>query len=563
MSKHRYYPEKNTPHTENLISQRKAIEKYGVTKNFIDKYFPKPAVVKYGKNYQYMRLWKEEDIVAALSRPDVKAMLDDLEASRQRDRDLAEARTMFMNYTPDYLVEKAKHLKRVFILHVGPTNSGKTYNAIEALKRAGDGVYLGPLRLLALEMFDKLNAAGIKCSLLTGEESIPTEGATAIASTIELCDTGKHYSVAIIDEAQLIADDERGSSWLRAICAVNADEVHICLAPEALGYIESLVSQFGDPYTVVQHERLVPLVYSGRCKGYEDVQPGDAVICFSRKNVLSTAAYLERAGFKASVIYGALPPAARRNEVSKYTSGETNVIVATDAIGMGISLPIRRIVFAETDKFDGRSRRPLLSGEVRQIAGRAGRYGMFDLGEVLTMTEDDIIKEGLETRVLRVRTPCIGFPREALDTRFSLDVLLRAWQTLPLSRAFKREDMTTAIALLSMLKDNYRDTERELVFSLITCPIDKDNRDLTFYWLRCARAILRARRVPDPDFDIDTLEGCELQYKAWDVNHQLKTRIGRTDDTSAAKREAICKRIGELMAKSKEDYIISENTYSI
>ena len=87
-------------------------------------------------------------------------------------------------------------------------------------------------------MYDKINAAGIPCTMLTGEEYLPVEGAEIISSTIELCDTHTHFKTAVIDEAQLIADPSRGASWLRAICLVDADVVHICMAPEALSYIE-------------------------------------------------------------------------------------------------------------------------------------------------------------------------------------------------------------------------------------------------------------------------------------------------------------------------------------
>jgi ATP-dependent RNA helicase SUPV3L1/SUV3 len=124
------------------------------------------------------------------------------------------------------------------------------------------------------------------------------------------------------------------------------------MAPEALRYIEGLIKKFSDQYSIVRHERLAPLRYGGTCRGYQDLRPDDALICFSRKSVLSTAALLEKNGFRASVIYGALPPEARRNEVRKYTSGETNIVVATDAIGLGISLPIKRVIFAETEKYD-------------------------------------------------------------------------------------------------------------------------------------------------------------------------------------------------------------------
>ena len=108
------------------------------------------------------------------------------------------------------------------------------------------------------------------------------------------------------------------SSFFAALAAAfgDADVVHICMAPEALKYIEELIQSFGDHYSVVRHERLAPLRYGGICTGYKDLRPDDALICFSRKSVLSTAALLEKNGFRASVIYGALPPEARRSEVS-------------------------------------------------------------------------------------------------------------------------------------------------------------------------------------------------------------------------------------------------------
>ena len=548
---------KNNPteNTDPLLSQSTVIGTYGIPKKILDRYLPKPTV-RYNprRHYSYGRYWKKSEVEAALQLPEVQAAIAQRRASQQESRDHREISALLMKYNPDSLIEKARALKRVFVLHVGPTNSGKTYDAVNALKSSRCGTYLGPLRLLALEMFDKINASGVPCSLLTGEESIPVEGAGIVASTIELCDFRRHYKVAVIDEAQLVTDSDRGSAWLKAMCLVDAEEVHICLAPEALSYIESLVRQFGDPYSVVRHERLVPLVYAGKLNSFDEIQPHDAVICFSRKNVLSTAAHLERSGIRASVIYGALPPAARRSEVQKYTSGETSVIVATDAIGMGISLPIRRVIFSEVQKFDGKTQRPLTGGEIRQIAGRAGRYGMFDLGEVLTMDDSDIVENGLRFTVSQIRTPCIAFPREVLATDYPLDTLLRTWQRLPGSKSFKREDVSDALVLYSMLRSSCEGKDRELIYDLITCPVDTGLQELLIYWLTCARAILRSRRIPEPHFDTDTLQGCELQYKAYDVHHQLLQRIGQPDSCSE-QREEVCRRIAELMAEDKSQYI--------
>jgi len=542
-----------------MVSQSEIIEKYGLPKAALDRYLPKPSV-KSGRSRKgkwfYSRSWNRSDVEAALQLPEVKELIEQKKKQEQAEILREEIRSILSAYNPENLVEKAKELKRVFVLHVGPTNSGKTYQAVKSLKESGCGVYLGPLRLLALEMYDRMNREQVKCSLLTGEEYIPEDGAEIVSSTIELCDFHKHYKVAVIDEAQLITDGYRGAAWFQAICRVNADEVHICLAPEALPVIESLVKEFGDPYNIVMHERLVPLVYSGRCRSYKDIQPNDAVICFSRKNVLSTAALLERNGFKASIIYGALPPVARRNEVERYLKGETNVIVATDAIGMGISLPIRRVIFAEAQKFDGRIQRRLTPAEVKQVAGRAGRYGMFDLGEVLTMDSTDTVSRGLSVQVRSAGSLCISFPRDLLATDYPIDELMRIWQNLPESKSFLREDMKEAIILFSVLKPLLKDDKnRELVFDLITCPVDTGNRELVRYWFDCTRAILKNKKsIPKPPFGTETLMDCELQYKAYDIYHQLHMRIGKEDDTSSEK-DNICQRIKELMQQDKSSYI--------
>ena len=341
---------------------------YGLPTSMIRKCFPAPQTIYYmdtNGNRRSSQVWPMRKVEKALKYQAITHYLEKKQREEEEAVLIDEISVLYEQYSPEMYVERAKKLKRTFILHVGPTNSGKTYDAIEDMKKNTPGTYLGPLRLLALEMYDKLNAAGVPCSMVTGEESLITEGADVISSTIELCNFRTHYKTAVIDEAQLIADPFRGSAWLKAICLVDADIVHICMAPEALSYIKKLIASFGSPCYTVNHERLSPLYFGGIINGYEDLRAGDALICFSRKSVLSTAALLEKNGFKASVIYGALPPEARRNEVKKFLDGDTNMVVATDAIGMGISLPIKRIIFTEIEKYDGGTQDRSCSYDVR------------------------------------------------------------------------------------------------------------------------------------------------------------------------------------------------------
>ena len=539
------------------LTQKQITKQYNIPRKLILDCFPAPERImirdRSGSRWS-APAWPTSAVEEALQHPQIQKELKARADRANRDRQLREIMELYADYSPESYIERARTLHRSFILHVGPTNSGKTYDAIEDLKKYTPGTYLGPLRLLALEMYDKINDAGIPCSMLTGEESLPVENAQIISSTIELCNFSAVYKTAVIDEAQLIADKERGFAWLKAICLVNADVVHICMAPEALSFIERLITSFGDEYRVVHHQRLAPLRYAGKCNGYGDFRPDDAIICFSRKNVLSTAAILEKHGFHASVIYGALPPEARRNEVRKYLAGENNIVVATDAIGLGISLPIKRVIFAETQKFDGKEFRPLTTAEIKQIGGRAGRYGLHEYGEVLALDGEQLIADRLSQDVKAIKQACIGFPREVLSTDYPLDLLLLAWDKMPRAQEFMRESMQDARILLQALRSKITPENKELVYDLITCPVDTRSEELIIYWAKCAGAILKNKFIPEPYFGDETLQDCELQYKAYDIHHQLLRRIGIEDDCGEQRRE-ICEKIAALMRESKELYI--------
>ena len=539
---------------EKNYTQGQIISEFGLPKSFIRKHFPPPKMIKRSRQGNTFPLWTEKQVKKVLASPATEHYLRKKEAENEELRREQEIRELLESYSPEYYISRAQKLNRIFILHVGPTNSGKTYDAVEDLKKNTPGTYLGPLRLLALEMADKINDAGIPCSMITGEEAIIKENARIVSSTIELCDFTRHFKTAVIDEAQLIGDPDRGAAWMKALCMVDADVVHVCMAPEAAGYIVDLITAFGSEYIIKNHSRLAPLSYAGVCRGIRDIRPGDALICFSRKSVLSTAAQLEKKGFRTSVIYGALPPQARRDEVRKYMEGESNVVVATDAIGLGISLPIARIIFAETSKFDGKKIRQLNVAEVKQIAGRAGRYGLNEYGEVLNFGDHSFVGSYLNAQSRTVKGCCIAFPREILQTEYPLEKLLRIWQNLKRSKLFIREDMQDALILLGTVKKLVRKNNRELVFDLITCPVDTSSQELVGYWTQCASAIIKNKEGPLPYFGVGSLQACELQYRAWDIHHQLLRRIGREEDYTS-EREEICRMIARYMAQNKDQYL--------
>ena len=136
-------------------------------------------------------------------------------------------------------------MNRRFILHIGPTNSGKTHDALERLKTGLHGAYFGPLRLLALEVYDRMNTEGVPCSMITGEETLEIPGAVCQACTVEMLNDHEYFDIAVIDECQLVADPHRGHNWTRAILGIRAEEIHLCMAPEAEDIIVQMIRRCG------------------------------------------------------------------------------------------------------------------------------------------------------------------------------------------------------------------------------------------------------------------------------------------------------------------------------
>jgi ATP-dependent RNA helicase SUPV3L1/SUV3 len=279
--------------------------------------------------------------------------------------------------------------ERAFEYFVGPTNSGKTHAAIELLQQAENGVYLAPLRLLALEVYERLTDLNVATSLVTGEERIVHPYGRHTSSTVEMVDLARSFDVAVVDEAQMLEDPQRGWAWTLAIAAVRAKRVVMCGSEEGLRAAQRLAERLGVALSVRRFERKNPLRVIPSVP-LTMLRPGDAVVSFSRNAVVQLQGEISRLGFSSAAIYGSLSPLVRRREADRFRTGAADVLVATDAIGLGLNLPIHRIIFALVEKYDGVTDRLLTSQEVRQIAGRAGRYGIHEEGLVTALDPRDI-----------------------------------------------------------------------------------------------------------------------------------------------------------------------------
>ncbi len=426
-----------------------------------------------------------------------------------------EFRRLLPPYPQDGYPE-ARQEKRMFYLHLGDTNTGKTYQALLRLRQSSSGIYLAPLRILALENYERMTAEGLPCSLLTGEEEVLTPGAKHLCCTVEKANLSGKYDVAVIDEVQLLADSQRGDAWTRAILGLCCPEIHLCGALLAKEQLTAMIRDCGDEYELKAYTRLVPLQMEYAPVRLKNVGQGDALVAFSKAAVLSLSRYLGQLGIRSSVIYGDLPPEVRRGQYDAFIQGKNPVLVATDAIGMGVNLPIRRLIFTELEKFDGESRRPLTSQEIKQIAGRAGRIGIYEIGYVACLDERvSVVEEKLAAEDDPIEQAVVG-PSEAILQigLLPLREKLALWstETEPLSY-YRKKDVNTELFLLDMLEPYH--LPEQIQWRLMRVPFSLGNSALLAQFAEYTHACfsLNAQHLEKPVSEGQSCEQLETYYQ--------------------------------------------------
>ncbi len=412
-------------------------------------------------------LWKPEHILLKEFAKFVRSVLS------YKRRDISG--NILREYLGQFWIHsKARLIKRKIIYHQGPTNSGKTHHAVERLCESPSGCYLAPLRLLAGELYDRMTDKGVKTTLLTGEEVIDTPDATHYSSTIEMAKLQQRFDTCVIDEIQMISDPQRGWAWTRALINICADEVHICGDDSVMELVQQILKLTGDELEVRQYERMTPLETLGHTLPLTQLEKGDALIVFSRRNALKYKADLEDVGFKVSIVYGRLGPEVRREQARKFDQGETDIMVSTDAIAMGMNLPIQRIIFSTLSKNFNSKEYHLNDSEIKQISGRAGRYGRYPTGYVscLTRVQDGLerIDEALEVELDQKDFAMVGPDVEifnqvnqALATNslpeLKLSEFLRLFNAMSFERPFYCVDLKEMIEVAEMVEAADEHTE--------------------------------------------------------------------------------------------------------
>jgi ATP-dependent RNA helicase SUPV3L1/SUV3 len=414
-----------------------------------------------------------------------------------------------------------KSSKKIVAL-LGPTNTGKTHDAIERMLEFESGIFGLPLRLLAREVYEKcIKKIGLnKVALITGEEKIIPNSASFFICTVESMPKDKNVDFVAVDEIQMCSDKERGHIFTDRLLYARGEKLTMFLGSQVM---KNIINDLVEEVEFVKKERFSKLSYGG----YKKISRLDgkaAIIAFSVEEVYAIAELVRRQKGGAAVIMGSLSPKTRNSQVELYQSGDVDYLVATDAIGMGLNMDIEQIYFSNLKKFDGKKTRRLNLVELSQIAGRAGRYknnGIFGTtGDCENLNSEEI--EKIEKHILP-NTKMLYWRNSNLDFS-SVKRLISSLEVKPTNKNLIRaNESIDEIVLRFLLKKNLENNIYSNNLKLLweCCQIPDFERKAYGQHVSIVDAVfkflsIRKKRIPNEYMKIQ-LNGLEKNHGNIDV----------------------------------------------
>ncbi len=403
---------------------------------------------------------------------------------------------------------------------LGPTNTGKTFLAIDTMLSFQSGMIGFPLRLLAREVYDKVikKTDPSKVALITGEEKIIPSNAKYYLCTVESMPIEKNLEFVGIDEIQMCADNERGHIFTDRLLNLRGEKLTMFMGSNT---IKNIISKLDGDLEFLNKERLSKLSFVGH-KKISRIERKTAIIAFSAEEVYAIAELIRRQKGGASIVMGSLSPKTRNAQVELYQSGDVDYLVATDAIGMGINMDLENVYFSNLKKFDGKKLRRLKLSEIGQISGRAGRYlndGSFGItGDCDKINSEEV--ENLEThnfeeiRSIYWRNNNLNFNNpesllKSLDERPSEEWLRRIYEC--------EDEKVLKYFLKDFNKYKIKNYDKELKLLWECCQIPdfvKKNYghhievvSKVFEFLRSSKGQITSRYMKEQLFHLNKLEG--------------------------------------------------------
>lgn len=115
----------------------------------------------------------------------------------------------------------------------------------------------------------------------------------------------------------------------------------MCGEAGAAELLQRICDTTGEVVEMREYKRLTELsVEDSALCSLDNIQAGDCIVCFSKNDIYSVSREIESRGKEVAVIYGGLPPGTKLAQAAKFNDPQNSckVMVATDAIGMGLNL---------------------------------------------------------------------------------------------------------------------------------------------------------------------------------------------------------------------------------
>ena len=227
---------------------------------------------------------------------------------------------------------------------------------------------------------------------------------------------------------------------------------------------------------------------------------------------------------------------------------------------MGLNLPIRRILFMETEKFDGVERRELKPEEIRQIAGRAGRYGMYDKGYVGATENLSAVRAGLNAPVDPIRYAVAGFSDLVLRVDFDLLEVLTEWSKMPAPDPFLKLDISRYISVITRIREAGFQLTREQELRAANIPFDETEEALRELFFRFLRLWEQGEEMEIPELPEEgnrTLPELEQYYRKLDLYFSFAKAFGCPVDAGELqdRRDRAAAEINDILVHRLRDNI--------
>jgi ATP-dependent DNA helicase RecG len=374
--------------------------------------------------------------------------------------------------------------RRMNRLLQGDVGAGKTLVAMLALliavEAGGQGVLMAPTEILARQHLESLSpladAAGVQIALLTGRD----KGAERAAKLAALADgridilLGTHAVFqAGVDFADLrlavVDEQHRFGVAQRAALAAKGDGVDV-LVMTATPIPRSLaLAQYGDMDVSVLDEKppgrkpiTTALVASARldevvsklrhaiaegrqaywvCPLVEDSEVSTLTAAQTRFEHLRAAFGANAVG----LVHGQLPPVEKDAAMARFAAGETQLLVATTVIEVGVNVPNATIMVIERAESFGLA-------QLHQLRGRVGRGAA---ASTCLLIYEPPLGETAARRLKLLRDTEDGFriAEEDMAIRGAGDLIGTAQSGLP---RFRVADLERQAALMALAQSDAR-----------------------------------------------------------------------------------------------------------